>query len=58
MERNYGIVSKIGISQIVEMGTGKVLTGLARRSAKNLQSINLETSVEIKNWLKLEKLIN
>jgi hypothetical protein len=40
------------------MGTGKVLTGLARRGAKNLQSINLETSDAIKNWLKLEKLIN
>ena len=49
---------RLGISQIVEMGTGKVLTGLARRSTKNVQSINLETSVEIKNWLKLEKLIN
>ena len=49
---------RLGISQIVEMGTGQVLTGLARRGAKNLQSINLETSAAIKNWLKLEKLIN
>jgi len=49
---------RLGISQIVAMGTGKVLTGLAIRGAKNLQSINLETSAEIKNWLKLEKLIN
>ena len=50
-------LSRLGISQIVEMGTGKVLTGLAKRGANNLSAINLETSEDIKKWLNAEKLI-
>ena len=50
-------LSRLGISQIVEMGTGKVLTGLAKRGANNLTAINLETSEDIKKWLNAEKLI-
>ena len=50
-------LSRLGISQIVEMGTGKVLTGLAKRGANNLSAINLETSEDIKKWLNSEKLI-
>ena len=50
-------LSRLGISQIVEMGTGKVLTGLAKRGAKNLSALNLETSEDIKKWLNTEKLI-
>ena len=50
-------LSRLGISQIVEMGTGKVLTGLAKRGAKNLSALNLETSEDIKKWLDAEKLI-
>ena len=50
-------LSRLGISQIVEMGTGKVLTGLAKRGANNLSALNLETSEDIKKWLNSEKLI-
>ena len=50
-------LSRLGISQIVEMGTGKVLTGLAKRGAPELNSLNLETSEDILQWLKIEKLI-
>ena len=50
-------LSRLGISQIVEMGTGKVLTGLAKRGANNLSALNLETSEDIKKWLNAEKLI-
>ena len=50
-------LSRLGISQIVEMGTGKVLTGLAKRGANNLSALNLETSQDIKKWLNSEKLI-
>ena len=50
-------LSRLGISQIVEMGTGKVLTGLAKRGANNLNALNLETSEDIKKWLNAEKLI-
>ena len=34
--------SRLGINQIVEMGTGKVLTGLAKRGAPELNSLNLK----------------
>ena len=50
-------LTRLGISQIVEMGTGKVLTGLAKRGANNLSALNLETSEDIKKWLNSEKLI-
>ena len=48
---------RLGISQIVEMGTGKVLTGLAKRGAPELNSFNLETPEEILKWIKTEKLV-
>ena len=57
MEGNYGIFSRLGINQIVEMGTGKVLTGLAKRGAPELNSLNLENSEEILQWIKSEKLV-
>ena len=50
-------LSRLGINQIVEMGTGKVLTGLAKRGAPELNSLNLENSEEILQWIKLEKLV-
>ena len=50
-------LSRLGISQIVEMGTGKVLTGLAKRGAQNIHALNLETSENILSWLNNEKLI-
>ncbi len=50
-------LSRLGISQIVEMGTGRVLTGLARRGAQNINALNLETPENIFNWLNNEKLI-
>jgi [acyl-carrier-protein] S-malonyltransferase len=50
-------LSRLGVSQIVEMGTGKVLTGLAKRGVNNLSALNLETSEDIKKWLNAEKLI-
>ena len=50
-------LSRLGISQIVEMGTGKVLTGLAKRGASELNSLNLEMADDILQWLKLEKLL-
>ena len=50
-------LSRLGINQIVEMGTGKVLTGLAKRGAPELNSLNLENSEEILQWIKSEKLV-
>ena len=50
-------LSRLGINQIVEMGSGKVLTGLAKRGAPELNSLNLENSEEILQWIKSEKLV-
>jgi len=50
-------LSRLGISQVIEMGTGRVLTGLAKRGAQNINALNLETPENIFNWLINEKLI-
>ena len=50
-------LSRLGINQIVEMGTGRVLTGLAKRGAPELSSSNLENPEEILKWIKTEKLV-
>ena len=49
-------LSNLGINQIVEMGTGKVLTGIARRCVKNIQCQGLETPEEIVKWIANEYL--
>ena len=45
---------RLGVNQVVEMGTGKVLTGLARRCDNNLTTVNLQTSDDIIKWLHTE----
>ena len=50
-------LSRLGISQVVEMGTGRVLTGLAKRGAPELNSLNLENPEEILQWIKTEKFV-
>lgn len=42
---------EIGVTQIVEVGTGKVLTGLARRIDKNLAAISVGTPEEVEAYL-------
>jgi [acyl-carrier-protein] S-malonyltransferase len=36
-----------GVSLIVEIGTGKVLTGLVKRIAKELERVNVETPADV-----------
>ena len=52
------VLPLLGVSQIIEMGTGKVLTGLARRGAKDLTSFSIETPEEIINWIEKSNIIN
>ena len=40
-----------GVEQVVELGTGKVLTGLAKRCDDRLSAISLNTPKDIDNWL-------
>ncbi|MCC6920040.1 MAG: ACP S-malonyltransferase [Alphaproteobacteria bacterium] len=42
----------LGVTRVVEAGTGKVLTGMAKRITKDLEPVSLETPQEIEAFLK------
>ena len=44
-----------GISRFVEIGTGKVLTGLVKRTLPDAEALSLETSEEIDSFVSLVK---
>ena len=46
-------VSKSKIDKIIEIGSGKVLTGLNRRMKINQDFLNLTTMNDIENFVKL-----
>ena len=39
------------ISQIIELGSGKVLTGIAKRKFSEIDCYNIETEVDLENNL-------
>ena len=41
-----------GITDIVELGAGKVLSGIAKRSAKEINSVSVGTIAEIEELAK------
>jgi [acyl-carrier-protein] S-malonyltransferase len=42
---------KKGIKKIIELGSGKVLTGIAKRMIKNIETINIENTEDFKNFI-------
>ena len=42
---------KLGAKKIIELGSGKVLTGIAKRMIKNIVSINIETTEDFENFI-------
>ena len=42
---------KKGIKKIIELGSGKVLTGIAKRMIKNIITINIENTEDFKNFI-------
>ena len=42
---------KIGIKKIIELGSGKVLTGIAKRMIKDIVTINIENTEDFKNFI-------
>ncbi len=42
---------KKGIKKIIELGSGKVLTGIAKRMIKNVVTINIENTEDFKNFM-------
>ena len=41
----------VGVKKIIELGSGKVLTGIAKRMVKNIVSINIETTEDLKKFI-------
>lgn len=46
-------MSAQGITRFVELGTGKVLTGLVKRTLPDAEAINVETPEDLDNFLKI-----
>ena len=44
-------VEKNGIKKIIELGSGKVLTGIAKRMIKDIVTINIENTEDFKNFI-------
>jgi [acyl-carrier-protein] S-malonyltransferase len=40
---------RVGVKKIIELGSGKVLTGIAKRMIKNIVTINIENTEDFKN---------
>ena len=42
---------KVGVKKIIELGSGKVLTGIAKRMIKNIVTVNIENTEDLKNFI-------
>ena len=42
---------KLGVKKIIELGSGKVLSGIAKRMIKNIVTINIETTEDFENFM-------
>ena len=42
---------KLGVKKIIELGSGKVLSGIAKRMIKNIVTINIENTEDFKNFI-------
>ena len=49
MERKHSIMSDNGINEFIEIGPGKVLTGLIKRIVQNTKSFSINSINDIKN---------
>ena len=50
MARNNFKFGQNGVSQFVEIGTGKVLSGLVKRTIKDVKTISLESYKDITDY--------
>ena len=44
-------MSKLGIENFIEIGPGKVLTGMIKRTAKNVNCFSINSITDIKNLI-------
>ena len=47
------LVNKLGVDKIIELGNGKVLTGIAKRMVDNVKAINIEKPSDFDELLKI-----
>ena len=45
------LAKKLGVQKITELGSGKVLTGIAKRMIENVSILNIENSADLENIL-------
>ena len=45
------LAEKLGVKKIVELGSGKVLSGIASRMIKNIVTINIENNEDFQNFV-------
>ena len=43
------LASELGVQKITELGSGKVLTGIAKRMIENVNTLNIENSADLEN---------
>ena len=43
------LANELGIQKITELGSGKVLTGIAKRMIENINTLNIENSADLEN---------
>ena len=43
------LANKLGVQKITELGSGKVLTGIAKRMIENVNTLNIENSADLEN---------
>ncbi len=47
------LMAEVGVDTLIEIGSGRVLTGLSKRISRNLNTVNLQNPEDIENFLKL-----
>jgi len=43
------LANELGVQKITELGSGKVLTGIAKRMIENVNTLNIENSADLEN---------
>ena len=43
------LANELGVQKITELGSGKVLTGIAKRMIDNVNTLNIENSADLEN---------
>ena len=45
------LAEKLGVKKIIELGSGKVLSGIAKRMIENVVTVSIEKTEDFENFL-------